>query len=82
MPHRTIHGREIEYTYAVAAKIHGSSHAEKSEEAKAWMRMYQSAFNELTNIDMECVTLREENKRLRYENEFMLRLVNEREQAT
>ncbi len=82
MTHRTIYGREIEYPYAVAAKIHGSSHAEKSEEANAWMMAYQRAFDDLTNLDMECVTLREENKRLRYENEFMLRLVNEREQAT
>ena len=82
MPHKTIRGREIEYTYAVAAKIHGSSHAAKSKEAKAWMMAYQRAFDELTNLDMECVTLREENKRLRHENEFMLRLVNEREQAT
>ena len=44
------------------------------------MIAYKRAFDEMTMLDMECATLREDNKRLRYENEFMLRLINEREQ--
>ena len=82
MPYKTIHGREVKFAYEVAVSIYGSLPRAKSEEAKAWLTAYQNAFDQLSNLDCECVTLREENKRLRYENEFMLRLVNDREQAT
>lgn len=82
MTYQTIHGKEIEYNHAIALRVHGSAFNVKSKEAKAWMDAYSYTFNQLVNIDRECVSLREENSRLRHENEFMLRLINDRNQDT
>ena len=73
MTYKTSQGRTVEYPMALAAKA-------ETENAKYIVDKTYSIFRELQNLDIELITTREENKRLRYENEFMLRLINERGQ--
>jgi len=77
MAYTTITGREVPYTWQVAAEVYGNIQKASSEEAKHWMSSYKALFDETRELDLECATLRRENQRLRHENEFMLRLVNE-----
>lgn len=81
MAYKTIFGVEIMYPYNAAVSVHKSYHLwMKSEIGKEWSSLYTKVFDQLQNVETDYITLREENKRLRYENEFMLRIINEREQ--
>ena len=51
-----------------------------SEEQKDWLTAYQSLFNHLVDVERLLITVQEENKRLKYENEFMLKLINVKEE--
>lgn len=74
MTYKTSQGRIVEYPMAIAIKA-------ETEDAKYVVGKTRAIFRELQNLDAELITMREENKRLRYENEFMLRLINERNQS-
>lgn len=74
MAYRTSQGRIVEYPMAIAAKA-----AKSTDDAREIVDKTFAIFRELQNVDMELITLREENKRLKHENEFMLRLINERQ---
>lgn len=78
MSYTTIRGKKVPYTWQVSVDIYGSIQKATSEEAKHWMNSYQTLFDETRELDLECTTLKDENQRLRHENEFMLRLTNER----
>jgi hypothetical protein len=79
MSFRTVQGRDVEYPFEVIQKIHGSVSL-LSDDGRAWALEYQRVFDQLSNLDRECTTLRGEITRLKHENEFMLRLVNEKAQ--
>lgn len=75
MPYKTSQGRTVEYPMALAAKA-----AKSTDDAREIVDKTFSIFREMQNLDIELITLREENKRLKHENEFMLRLINDRSQ--
>ena len=62
------------YSTVVGVPI-GSGMKEKD---KAWLVEYEKCHTALRNCQYENSTLKEDNVRLKHENEFMLRLINER----
>lgn len=75
MPHVTSLGHVLEYPYRILDR----PMPKWTEADKDFVSKYQRLFNILCSVDNYVITLREENKRLQHENEFMLRLINERE---
>lgn len=75
MTYRTCRGRDLPYPYAASGK--GRPYLDEND--KRWVTIYTTAFNEATALDAELLRSREENSRLTHENEFMLRLVNGRD---
>lgn len=75
MAYKTAFGKDIEYPYALAAKAVRTG----SEDVIAVVNATHNIFTALQIADAEVITLREENKRLRYENEFIIRLINNKE---
>lgn len=74
MPYKTAQGRSVEYPMQLAARLAKNGNDDTRELVDATHKI----FRELQNLDYELTTLHEENKRLKHENEFMLRLINER----
>lgn len=74
MPYKTSQGRTVEYPHSLAAKLLSKG----CEDVTALVDASHKIFREMQNLDSELITLREDNKRLKHENEFMLRLINER----
>lgn len=79
MTYRTIQGRDVFHPYEAVTKICGNMSRSMGDDTKAWMTQYQRLFDEMVNLDRECTTLRDAKRRLEHENEFMLRLVNDRD---
>ena len=57
-----------------------SKAANSTDDAKELVDKTFAIFRELQNLDLELTGLREEVKRLRAENEFMIRLINMRDE--
>lgn len=75
MTYLTAQGTRVEYPFALAAKAARLGNDDINEIVSSSYKIFTC----LQNADYELITLREENKRLKYENEFMLRLINEKE---
>lgn len=71
----TSHGIKIEYP----ARVAGKPLKDWDERDKQWVAKYTHLHAQAMRMDMELVALRAENLRLKHENEFMLRLINERD---
>ena len=80
MTYKTIQGETIDYPFALSAKAakggKGASDAAREVASESY-RMFQA----LTSLDREVSFLRQENQRLKHENQFMIRLINDRENA-
>ncbi len=74
----TSHGFKVEHPLQAA----GKQPKDWDERDKQWVQKYTHLHEQAMRMDMELVTLRAENLRLKHENEFMLRLINERENQT
>ena len=66
-PHRA-------YSEVVGVPVH---HGKMKETNKAWLVEYEKCHTALRDCQLENSFLREDNQRLRHENAFMLRLLNE-----
>jgi organic radical activating enzyme len=75
MSYLTTNGNRVEFPYALYIKAVNTQNDDVIDIANSTYEI----FNYLQQTDTELTTLREENKRLRYENEFMLRLINSKE---
>ena len=75
MPYKTSSGRTVEYPYALAAKAQKNGNDELRELINATVKI----FSELQYADNEVVTLREEVRRLTAENNFMVRIMENRD---
>lgn len=62
------------YNVAVGVPIHYSN---MNETDKAWLVEYGKCHTALRDCQLENSFLKEDNQRLKHENEFMLRLINE-----
>ena len=72
----TFRGIKVEYPYrlaAAAAKV-------GNDDVCKLVDHTHKIFRELQYADAQVITLREDVRRLRIENEFMLRLINDRNQ--
>ena len=47
-----------------------------SETNKKWIDEYSRCFNKLKDVEFELSIVKEENMKLKYENEFMLNMIN------
>ena len=74
----TSHGVKVEHPLQAS----GKQPKDWDERDKKWVQKYTHLHEQAMRMDMELVTLRAENLRLKHENEFMLRLINERESQT
>lgn len=75
MPYTTALGAKVEFPYTLAAQAAKSN----NEVAKEIVNAAHDIFRALQNSDNRVITLTAENQRLKHENEFMLRLLNNRE---
>ena len=75
MSYLTANGKHVEFPYTLYIKAVNTQNDDVIEIA----RSTHDIFKYLQQTDTELITLREENKRLRYENEFMLRLINSKD---
>ena len=73
----TLDGRKLYYPWAAAQK----PSTEWTEHDKHWVTEYGSVFHALQSAEQEVLRLRADKLRLQHENEFMLRLINQREDA-
>jgi len=71
----TAQGRKVNFPYAIAAKLV----VKCSDDVRQVVTDMHKMFTELQNLDREISILRGENMRLKHENEFMLRMVNEKD---
>ena len=71
----TSHGVRVEYPLGVTGK-HLKDWDERDEH---YVAAYTHLLEQAMRMDMELVALRAENLRLKHENEFMLKLINERD---
>jgi hypothetical protein len=72
--YKTSLGRVVEYPYTIAKEL-----CSGSEKEKQLVDATRKIFEELQRIDSELITYREDNKRLLIENQFMIRLINMRD---
>ncbi len=75
MSWKTVNGTTIEYPFAIAAAAVRLGRDDVNEIVAATRRIHDQA----RRLDMQVRDLQAENLRLRHENEFMLRLLNERD---
>lgn len=75
MGYLTARGRTVEYPYTLAAKVVCTQNDDLLEIVNATAEI----FRELQYADYELITLRQENLRLKHENEFMIKLINSRD---
>lgn len=74
-----------QFFYPVAVCVHVTkkkpfNYGSLSEEQRGWLAEYQRVFDQLGNVERLLITVQEDNRRLKYENEFMLKLINGREE--
>ena len=62
--------------YAATGKAVGAGNM--TEKDRIWVIEYEACHSALRNCQHENSVLKEENQRLKHENEFMLRLINDR----
>lgn len=74
MPWTTSNGAKIEHAYSIA----GLPASKWTERDKHWLTHYRHIEDVASALDREVFTLRAENLRLKHENEFMLRLINQK----
>jgi hypothetical protein len=79
MPWTTQLGRTIEFPIAKAAKIARAPRPSR-EDALDVIRFAQDLHNETVALNNRVCELQAEVLRLRHENEFMVRLLNDRDQ--
>jgi soluble P-type ATPase len=75
MSYLTANGKLVEFPLMLYNKAVSTQNDDVIEIANGAYDIFRC----LQNADLELITLREENKRLRYENEFMLRLINSKD---
>jgi hypothetical protein len=75
MAYKTARGITVEYPYALAAKAAKLGNDQMNELINDTVRI----FHELQYADNEVVTLREEVRRLTAENNFMVRIMENRD---
>jgi len=75
-------GKQFFYPHAVCVHVTKKpfNHGLLSEEQKDWLTEYQKLFNQLVAVEGLLISAQEDNRRLKYENEFMLKLINGREE--
>ena len=75
-------GKKFFYPHAVCVHVTKQpfNYISLSEEQKAWLTEYKRVFDQLCDVERALITVQEENKRLKYENEFMLKLINSKEE--
>lgn len=71
MAYRALYGGDLEYPHAIAGPHHTWN-----EQTRRWVAEYQRLFSHMQDCEREIITLREQNKRLQHENDFMLKLIN------
>lgn len=71
----TSHGARIDHPWQVS----GKQPKDWDERDKHWVSHYSHLHEQAMRMDMELVGLRADNLRLQHENEFMLKLINQRE---
>ena len=76
MPWTNERGTTLEYPFALAAKAARSG----NEDAIAVIEATRRIFDEAMRLDALVRELKAENQRLRHENEFMLRLLADRDE--
>lgn len=71
-------GKQFFYPHAACVHITKKpfDYNSLSEEQRGWLTEYQRVFDQLGNVERLLITVQEENKRLKYENEFILKLIN------
>jgi len=76
MPWRSSLGTEMKFPYALTAEYarKGGVYGDLAHEAA-------KILEEAQKLDMEVILLRQENTRLTHENKFMLKLLQERDDA-
>lgn len=74
----TSNGAKVEHPWQAS----GKQPKDWDERDKQWLQKYTHLHEQAMRMDMELVALRADNLRLRHENEFMLRLINQRENQT
>jgi hypothetical protein len=79
MPWYPASGCTLEYPTALHAKIARSDGKVSRDDALSFLNETQRIYREAINMDVIIRELQAENLRLKYENEFMLRLINERD---
>lgn len=73
--YKTSLGRVIEYPYRLMSQL--AMH--KNDKLRELVSVSKCMFDEIQRLDLHISKLIEENTRLKHENEFMLRLINERD---
>lgn len=77
MPWTPANGDRLNFPYALWAKIARSSKVNHDDIMKA-LQESQRIHNAAVDMSNRIVELEAENRRLQHENEFMIRLVNDR----
>lgn len=75
MSYLTAQGVRVEYPLTLRAKALKTS----NEDILQIVNETHKIFKCLQDADYELITLREDNKRLKHENEFMIKLINLKE---
>ena len=75
MAYTTAFGRVVEYPFALAANAVRAGR----DDVNQIVHDTHAIFSALQTADAAVITLRLENQRLKHENEFMLRLINDRD---
>lgn len=74
MYYKTYLGKRVEYPYSLVAKIIKES---KREDVSLLIHKSKEIFDALRDVDGKLTTMVEENIRLKCENEFMIRFIND-----
>lgn len=75
MAYKTFLSGYIEYPYALLQRIRDKKVSR--DDFMELLSNYSDVFNKIQSADSHLITLTAENQRLRHENEFMLKLINE-----
>lgn len=80
MPWTTAHGSQLEFPTALWAKL-ARANKPKREDVMDALQGAQRMYTEAVELSNRVVELENEVLRLKHENEFMLRLLNDRDSA-
>jgi len=75
MAYKTTLGREIKFPYSIASKLL----VDCSDDVRNLICDFSEAFEEIKRLDYEITNLRMTNQRLQHENDFMVKLINDRD---